>query len=119
MKQMCIQVQANSDDKSVSRLIYALMRLPAAKDIHIHKGPVRQEYTNVIVPTSSVRKLWDGLNETIRRDKTLCQNSIVVCEGKNGWDDYELIYHCKSEEIDQDWKLPLKRRRNQLSRSVL
>jgi hypothetical protein len=111
MKQLHIQVQLDSDHKSILRLIGVLVRLPLAKGVQISKGPVRQKYTNLLIPTSSVRKLWDALNEVIRRDRVLRQDSIVVCEGKHGWDDYELIYHWDSGEIDQKWKPPCKRRR--------
>ena len=79
------------------------MRLPAAKDIRVHKGP-RQIYTNVNVLTSSVGKLWDALSQVVRRDRTLRQSAIVACEGKHGWDDYELVYHFDPEQIDQKWR---------------
>jgi hypothetical protein len=104
MRQLYIQVQADSSDKSILRLISVLMRLPAAKDLRIHKGPVRQEYTNLFVPTPNVRKLWDSLSDVFRRDKALRERSIVVCEGKHGWDDYELIYHMDPDQIDPKWR---------------
>jgi hypothetical protein len=106
---MHIQVQVNWDDKSILRLIDVLMRSMETKDIHIHKGPIRQKYINIGILTSSVQKDWDHLKETFHRNKTLREHSIVVSEGKHGWDDYELIYHWDPKQIDQRWKLPLRK----------
>ncbi len=104
MKRMQIQVHRSSDDKSVFRLIGVLMRLATAKEINVQKGAAQKNYTNIAVLTPSVRKLWDALEQTVRRHKDLRQNTLVVCEGKHGWDDYELIYHWDPEQIDQKWR---------------
>jgi hypothetical protein len=103
MKKTQIQVHRGSDDKSVSQLLDILMRSPTAREIHVHKIP-SQRYVNISVLAPSIRKLWGVIRRPIERSRNLRLNTIVVCEGKHGWDDYELIYHMNPDEIDPKWK---------------
>lgn len=103
MTKVCIQVQRRSDDASVARLLNVLMRLAMAKEVCIQKGARRKAYTNIVVQTSSLRKLWDALSPTVR-NRILAQCTIVICEGTHGWDDHELIYHMDPEQIDRKWR---------------
>ena len=104
MKRMEIQVQLLPTCKAVTALVTSLLRLPEAKELWIRPGPLRGKFINVRIQTRNVRNLWKVLSPIIRRNKQLSGHSIITCEGRNGWDDYELIYHWKSSEIDEKWK---------------
>ena len=104
MKGMEIQIQLLPTSKAVATLVASLLRLPEAKEVCIRPGPLRAKYVNVGIKTRSVRNLWNVLSPIIRSHKQLRDHSIITCEGRHGWDDYELIYHWKSSAINDKWK---------------
>jgi hypothetical protein len=104
MKSLHIQVQVQSDSRSIARLLSALLRLPLVRDIKITKGPQSQEYTNIDLRIRSVRLIWAVLSEAIQKDRILSRKTIVAVEGKNGWNDYELLFHWRPEKIDKKWR---------------
>jgi len=104
MKIINIQIQQDHRSKAMARLVNDLISLPEIKTIQIHKGPINQKYVNIGIPVRSVRNAWKVLGPKIKSDRVLSRNSVVVCEGKHGWDDYELIYHWDADAIDQKWR---------------
>ena len=104
MKSLHIQVQAQSDSRSIIRLLSALLSMPLVRDVKITKGPRTQECTNIDIRIRSVRPTWAVLREVIRKNRTLSRKTIVAGEGKNGWNDYELLFHWRPEQIDKKWK---------------
>lgn len=104
MKTIHIQIQQSTESKSITRFVNALLSFPDIKTIEIKKGPIKQKYINIEIPVRSVKKAWVILEPLIRNDKDTSRTSIVVCEGKLGWDDYELIYHWDTDVIDKKWR---------------
>ena len=101
---MEIQIQLLPTSKAVAALVASLLRLPEANELCIRPGPLRNKYINVGIKTQSVRNLWKVLSPMIRSNKQLSGHSIITCGGRHGWDDYEVIYHWESSEIDEKWK---------------
>ena len=104
MKNIEIQIQKDHRNVCITQFITALIRLPDIKTIKIHKGPKNHKYVNISIPVRSIRKTWNVLRPKIRKDPVLSRTSIVVGEGKHGWDDYELMYHWDADEIDKKWR---------------
>jgi len=104
MKWIAIQIQGARRSRSLLRLLGVLTLAPEAREIRVVKGPVSQMYVNLCIRVQSVTRLWSVLGKTIRRDKVLSRHAIVTCEGRHGWDDYELMYHWDQEQIGKKWK---------------
>ena len=104
MKTIVIQIHQDPQSKRIARFVKALIGLHEIKKLRIDKGPTSQQYVNIGIPTKSVRKTWRKLRGKIKSDRILSCNSIVVSEGKHGWDDYELIYHSDVDVIDKKWR---------------
>jgi len=104
MKTIVIQIHQDPRSKRIARFVNTLISLPEIKKLRIDKGPTSQRYVNIGIPTKRVRKTWRELRGKIRSDRILSKNSIVVCEGKHGWNDYELIYHWDVDVIDKKWR---------------
>lgn len=104
MKIINMQIHQNHRSETIARLVNDLISLPEIKTIQIHKGPMNQKYVNIGISVRSVRNAWKVLGPKIKSDRVLGRNSIVVCEGKRGWDDYELVYHWDVDAIDEKWR---------------
>ncbi len=104
MKIINMQIHQSRHSKTIARLVNYLVSSPEIKAIRIHKGPVNQKYLNIGISVRSVRNAWKVLGPKIKSDRVLSHNSIVVCEGTHGWDDYELIYHWDIDAIDRKWR---------------
>jgi hypothetical protein len=99
-----IQIHQDPCSKRVARFINALISLPEIRTLRIRKGPKHQKYLDIAIPAKSVQKTWKALRPNIESDRVLSSKSIVACEGKQGWDDYELIYHWDADVIDEKWR---------------
>jgi hypothetical protein len=104
MKNIQIQIQQNPANKSFLRIVNGLLGLPDVKTIRFDKGRKNQNYINIFFPVRSVKNTWAAIGPMIKKDKIISRSSIVVCEGKFGWDDYELIYHWDVDKIDKKWR---------------
>jgi hypothetical protein len=104
MKTLLIQIQLSPQNKAVSRLLEELLKIPGTREMKITKGPPRQKYINIAIRTRTVRQIWLCLSDYIRTERMLSRHSIVVSEGRHGWEDYELLFHWKSEKMDKKWK---------------
>lgn len=63
-------------------------------------------YTNLMFETAEAPSLWQRLHSELYgseeiRDAML-RASMAMCEGKNGWNDYLLLYHFnEGEKLDK------------------
>jgi hypothetical protein len=79
------------------------MKSSRAQHIGINKRGVRKPFVTIAIPTSNVKRLWAELRTTITRSKHLSGCSIVTSQGKNGWADYELLFHFDPKQrLDQE-----------------
>ena len=104
MKNIEIQIQRDHRNVSITEFVTALISLPDIRTIQIRKGQKNQKYVNISIPVRSIRKTWRILGPKIKRDRVLSRTCVVVCEGKHGWDDYELMYHWDIDQIDKKWR---------------
>jgi hypothetical protein len=99
---LCIQVHPNrAPDLDLARLRSICDVLATRKDLIARfsangrrdKGP----YINLMFETGNPEKLWRLLRTKLYRDKAvgaaLARASMAVIEGKQGWDDYYLLFH--------------------------
>lgn len=110
MTTFCIQIQphrAPSIDlakvKELSEAIAADTELVSR--FGVVEGTDGVPYMNFKFETNEASLLWRRLqaglygNEKVR--DALCRASMAMCEGKDGWNDYLLLYHFnESEKLD-------------------
>ncbi len=59
------------------------------------------DYVNLIFKVSDKKGALELLHQNYLSISYFANNSIIVCEGDNSWDDYLLLYHYdKSEELN-------------------
>lgn len=61
-----------------------------------------QSYVNVTFQTADIARFRRELSKKLKGRRGpwghLAKNSIIVCQGKYGWDDYLLLHHFKPNE---------------------
>ena len=110
MKRIRIQVQMAPGSVSVASLTAMLLRNPHVRSLQIQKGQASRGYVNFDFTVRGVRTFWQSLRPAFSRARNLSAAAIVVCEGRNGWDDYELIHHRDRSQVDRKWGGPTSHR---------
>jgi hypothetical protein len=109
MKTISVQFQpALAKDLNVlqlKELFAAISELPTAMKYRVIEGIDGVEYINFEYATENPAELWSEISTKVYGESAfssqLGQASIVVCEGKQGWDDYLLLHHFNpSEKLD-------------------
>src|SRR5262249_43289347 len=99
---LCIQVQPNrAPDINLARVRSICDGLASRKDLVARfaaiEGRDKGPYVNLMFETGNPRELWKLLRTRLYRDKAvgaaLARASMAVIEGKQGWDDYYLLFH--------------------------
>lgn len=107
MKCFCVQIHLEKspeiDEKKLIRLFNKLCEtLDYVSSIDIDKGFDSEQYLNINCRTCDLKTLWNQIRAHFYEHKefgpALAKASIVVCEGKNGWDDYLLLFHYDGRE---------------------
>ncbi len=106
MRNICLQVQLNRARDIDMRRIHELCEYAASSERLVSKFAVVENktgsYINLMFETSEPQKTWNLLQNRLLRDEdmglVLSQASIVVCEGKDGWNDYLLLHHFDPSE---------------------
>lgn len=102
MSTLCIQVQPNRvPDIDMARVRALGDGVASNKDLvsrfAVVEGEDKGPYANLMFETTELKKLWHLLQGTLYKDKmvgsALSQASMAMCEGKDGWNDYLLLYH--------------------------
>ena len=84
-------------------------RVAANKDLVMRfavvEGEDRGPYANLMFESSDLQRLWGSLSDVLYGDEkvgpALSKASIAMCEGREGWNDYLLLYHFDSSvELD-------------------
>jgi|ERR1051325_5070590 hypothetical protein len=61
------------------------------------RGFDRVQYINISLETEHPRKLWNALKRDVFKRRPmgphLSRASIVVCQGRHGWEDYLTLHH--------------------------
>jgi L-threonylcarbamoyladenylate synthase len=110
VKKISIQIKSDRFSDFELELIQAIgeeiaLNKELISHFEIQKGDDNEKYMNLLFETDALKKLWRQIQTKFFQDLTigliLGKSSIVVCEGKNGWDDYLLLYHFnKLEKLD-------------------
>jgi hypothetical protein len=104
---LCIQVQTPLSPQLDINRLYQLF-----ESISTNNGIVERyvtassnngdNYIDFIFKTKAAGELWRQIRDRIYNDAAIgagvAQSSIVICEGKNGWNDYFLLHHFNPEE---------------------
>jgi hypothetical protein len=102
MSTLCIQVQPNrAPDIDMARIRALGEGIASDKELvtrfAIVEGEDNGPYANLMFETTELQKLWRLLQDALYRDEevgsALSQASMAMCEGKDGWNDYLLLYH--------------------------
>jgi hypothetical protein len=102
MKTLSIQLQPErvklpNVDEVVQQLCDKATQFGAEVSVAAGEDIVR--YININMNTDCVPELWQKLKSEFAINPLLAHCTIVCCEGKNGWDDYLLLYHFDSTLI--------------------
>jgi hypothetical protein len=110
MSSICIQIQSNRardiDMLRVRELCeYAASNNDLVLRFAVLEGEEKGLFINLTFETTELQKMWFLLQDLLFRDEkigaALTQSSIVVCEGKDGWNDYLVLHHFNpSEKLD-------------------
>ena len=110
VKKICIQIKSHRFSNFQLELIQAIgeeiaLNKELISHFEIQKGGDNEKYMNLLFETNALKKLWHQIQTKFFQDltigMTLGKSSVVVCEGKNGWDDFLLLYHFnKLEKLD-------------------
>jgi hypothetical protein len=110
MSTICLQVQPGRACDIDMRRVRKLCKFAASSEKNVSKFAVVEDeekgsYINFMFETTEPQKTWNFLQDTLFKDEelslALSKASIVVCEGKDGWNDYLLLHHFDpSEELD-------------------
>jgi hypothetical protein len=81
----------------------------ADAELSISAGEDDGPFVNYDFLATNLGRLWDILKDEVIGDSAqgalIANASIVLCEGKRGWDDYLLLHHYdRSEKLD--WLSP-------------
>jgi hypothetical protein len=101
MKVVSIQLQpARSPGLDASAAVAWLRAL--ASGAWIDEGEDAGAYVNISFKCAEPTELWAAIRNQIRADPALAAAAIVVCQGKDGWDDYLLLHHFDpAEPLDE------------------
>lgn len=104
---LCVQIQiSRAPSLDRDRMSHLFGSMGANKDIVERYVVISDEhggeYINFIFETKAVGELWRQIRDRIYKDAVIgngvAQSSLAICEGRNGWDDYLLLYHFDSSE---------------------
>lgn len=101
MKYFHIQIQPErSPDYKRGKVDFFLEGIGITPEVS--KGNDNGRYINFDFAVKEPKIFWDNLKAFILNDSSVCNSSIVCCEGDSGWDDYYLLHHFdKSLELDE------------------
>ena len=110
MNKLSVQIQSDLvTDVDAKHIIELLMQLAKdtslVQDSHVTHGSDNGHYINIVFQTPDAPRLWQAIQSTLcltpENMPPISRSIIVVCEGKNGWNDYLLLHHFdKSEALD-------------------
>jgi hypothetical protein len=110
MNTICLQVQPNRARDIDMHRVRELCEFAASSEKYVSKFAVFEDkekgsYINFMFETTKLQKTWNLLQDMLFKDEklglVLSQASIVVCEGKDGWNDYLLLHHYDpTEKLD-------------------
>jgi L-threonylcarbamoyladenylate synthase len=110
LKKICIQIKSYRFSDFELELIQAIgEEIASNKELishfEIQKEKDKEKYMNIMFETNALKNLWYQIQTKFFQDLAigliLGKSSIVVCEGKKGWDDYLLLYHFnKLQKLD-------------------
>jgi hypothetical protein len=110
MTTFCIQIQPHKSPrldlvkiKEIGEVIASDKRLVSR--FGVVEGVDGVPYTNLMFETEEVRSLWRRIQSELYGNNevrdALLQASMAMCEGRDGWNDYLLLYHFnESEKLD-------------------
>lgn len=102
MSTLCIQVQPGRAPAIDMARVCALCQSIAADKMLINsfvavEGKDNGSYTDLMFETTELQTLWRLLQDALYKDEKigsdLSKASMAMCEGKDGWNDYLLLYH--------------------------
>jgi hypothetical protein len=100
MTKVCIQIQpqrAPDIDLGIVREVFL------AFGLQVDERHDDESYINFMFETDDVPSLWQKLKSELygsnASGEALLAASIVVCEGKTGWDDYLLLHHFNNRPV--------------------
>ena len=97
MKHLTIQIHAPFAFKAKEEIL---------KIAYMHEDFVKpdfgEKYFNLRYETADLKSLWNRIKrEFFEPLEEMSENSIVVCQGEDGWSDYLLLHtYFPGEEID-------------------
>lgn len=107
MKNLSVQIQSDLVTEVDAENIIELL-MPLAKDTslvqesHVTSGSDNGHYINIDFQTPDAPRLWQAIQSTLclsrGNESPISRSVIVVCEGKDGWNDYLLLHHFDDSE---------------------
>jgi hypothetical protein len=64
-----------------------------------HTPPNVYDFVTAPLSDDKLEALWEKIKEGLSKNKKLAAVTIVVCQGKYGWDDYHLLHHLNDETV--------------------
>lgn len=89
--------QIHADEVNLSdKLLLTIRTHPEVLTENVENGA---GYTNIVVELDNPVAYWDHIRPQLKKSPI---KMIVVAEGDNGWDDYNLFYHFdKTQKLDE------------------
>jgi hypothetical protein len=92
MRLLSVQLQPNRSASLDVNL--AVLNLRAFSNaVYVSEGYDDGPYVNVVFKTADPAKVWASIQRLLETESSLASATIVVCQGKLGWDDYLLLHH--------------------------
>jgi hypothetical protein len=111
MTTFCIQIQPHrAPDLDLAKIKEFGEAIASDKELvlrfEIVEGVDGVSYTNLMFETAEAPSLWRKLHSELYSGEEICDDmlraSIAMCEGKDGWNDYLLLYHFnEGEKLDK------------------
>ena len=125
MRTLCIQVQPDRAPAIDMARVFALCQSVAANKKLVSRfaaveGEDNGLYTDLMFETTELQTLWRLLQNVLYKDakigSALSKASMTTCEGKDGWNDYLLLYHFDLSLKLDSFNINSKRSRSSLYR---
>lgn len=112
MRTISIQVQPdkvpNLELEKINQLFKEIKKNTLIERAYFDEGNDQGRYINFNYDSNDVQSLWVEIQDVLYKSesisKDLCQCSMVMCSGENGWDDYILLHHFDPTVVLDDFR---------------
>jgi hypothetical protein len=77
-------------------LFESISRSPLVSDYQCESAKGKHSYISITFSTNDTAGLWSHIRGVVKASPfaaAIVASTIVVCEGKDGWNDYLLLHH--------------------------